>query len=59
MNVTKVTLEVNSGEAVEQFDVETAERILRMRDSGWRLPKDSEFEMKDGTLNRRDKKKGK
>ena len=57
--VTMVTLETYSGEASEKFEVEVAERILRMRDSGWQLPKDSEYEYVNGTINRRDKKKGK
>ena len=58
-NVTMVTLETYSGEAQESFEVEVAERILRMRDSGWQLPKDSEFEFKDGVISRRNQKKGK
>ena len=42
------------------FEVSHAERIFAMRDSGWALPEDSEFELKeDGTLSRGDKKKGK
>ena len=57
--MTMVTLETYSGEAKESFEVEVAERILRMRDSGWQLPKDSEFEFKDGVISRRDQKKGK
>ena len=45
---------------VEQFAVDHAERILKMRKSGWELPKDSDFELSnDGTISRKDKKKGK
>lgn len=57
--VTKVALAtVNEGAKVE-FEIEHAERILAIPNSGWELPKDSEFEYKDGTISRRDKKKGK
>lgn len=41
-----------------EFEVGHAEGILAMRDSGWELPKDSEYELKDGLLNRRNKGKG-
>ena len=57
--VTKVTLATVSEGTRAEFDIEHAERILKMRKSGWMLPKDSEYEFKDGTINRRDKKKGK
>ena len=57
--VTKVTLATVSEGEREEFDIDHAERILRMQKSGWMLPKDSEFEYKDGTISRRDKKKGK
>ena len=57
--VTKVTLAtVREGEKKE-FEVAEAERILSMRRSGWELPKDSEYEYVDGTICRRDTKKGK
>ena len=46
------------GEATE-FEVSHAERILKMKDSGWQLPEDSEYELKDGTLNPRNKGKNK
>ncbi len=42
-----------------EFTAEEAETLLRMRRSGWYLPKDSEYELKDGTIIRRDKQKGK
>ena len=57
--VTKVTLATVSEGAKREFDIDHAERILAMLRSGWVLPKDSEYEYKDGTINRRDKKKGK
>jgi len=57
--VTKVTLATVSEGTRAEFDIEHAERILKMRKSGWMLPKDSEYEFKDGTINRRDTKKGK
>ena len=57
--VTKVTIATVSEGTGAEFDIEHAERILKMRRSGWMLPKDSEYEFKDGTINRRDTKKGK
>lgn len=57
--MTKVTLATVSEGTKAEFDIEHAERILKMRKSGWMLPKDSEYEFKDGTINRRDTKKGK
>ena len=57
--VTKVALATKEGEQRE-FPVEEAETLLRMRRSGWELPKDSEFErQEDGTITRRNKKEGK
>lgn len=58
--VTKVTLATVSEGALREFDIDHAERILVMPRSGWMLPKDSDFELgTDGTISRRDKKKGK
>ena len=56
--VTKVALATVNEGAVREFDIEHAERILAIRDSGWRLPEDSQFVYDNGTINRRDKKKG-
>ena len=42
-----------------EFTAEEAETLLRMRRSGWELPKDSEYEYTNGTILRRDKKKDK
>lgn len=58
MKSTKVTLATTDGDERE-FDVEHAERILRMRNSGWVLPEDSEYKFEDGTISRRDKKDSK
>lgn len=56
--VTKVTL-ATTNEGVEQkFDIDHAERILAIPNSGWKLV-DEDFEYVNGTINRRDKKKGK
>jgi hypothetical protein len=44
---------------VQEFEVSHAENILKMKDSGWALPEGSEYEYKDGTLNRRSKKDSK
>lgn len=48
----------NDGKRVE-FEVSHAERILQMPNSGWELPKDSEFELKDGSITPRDTRKDK
>ena len=53
-----VTLETVTDGARAQFDVDHAERILRMRRSGWVLPKDSEYEYVNGNITRKDKGKG-
>ena len=52
--ITEVVLECAGGR--QAFAVDHAERILAMRDSGWWLPEGSEYEMKDGSISRRDKK---
>jgi hypothetical protein len=56
--VTKVTLATINEGAEQQFDIDHAERILAIPNCGWKL-QDKEFEYVDGTINRRDKKKGK
>lgn len=56
--VTRITLVTINGGAKREFDLDHAERILAMRNSGWKLV-DEDFEYVDGTINRRDKKKGK
>ena len=54
-----VTLATVSEGTKKEFEIDHAERILRMQKSGWQLPKESEFEYKDGTISRRNKEKGK
>lgn len=56
--VTRITLVTINGGAEREFDLDHAERILAMRKSGWKLV-DEDFEYVNGTINRRDKKKGK
>ena len=56
--VTKVTLATINEGAEQQFGIDHAERILAIPNCGWKL-QDKEFEYVDGTINRRDKKKGK
>ena len=46
------------GQAVE-FEVTHAENILKMKSSGWKLPEDSEYEYKDGSITPRNKGKNK
>ena len=57
--VTKVALATETEGAIREFDIDHAERILAMKNSGWVLPTNSDFEYKDGTITRRDKKKSK
>lgn len=58
--VTQVKLLCLANGEVTEFAVDHAERILAMKDSGWALPEDSEFELnEDGTISRRNTKKGK
>ena len=57
--VTKVALATENEGAIREFDIDHAERILAMLRSGWVLPKNSEFEYVDGSINRRNKNKGK
>ena len=56
--VTRITLVTINRGAEREFDLDHAERILAMRKSGWKLV-DEDFEYVNGTINRRDKKKGK
>jgi hypothetical protein len=56
--VTKVTLATINEGAEQQFDIDHAERILAIPNCGWKL-QDKDFEYTNGTINRRDKKKGK
>ena len=56
---TMVSLVCIATGTVTDFEVSHAERILAIRDSGWMLPEDGEFELKeDGIISRRDTKKG-
>ena len=57
--VTRVALATRNEGALREFDIDHAQRILAIRNSGWVLPENSEFEYKDGTISRRDKKKSK
>ena len=56
--MTKVTLATINEGAEQQFDIDHAERILAIKNSGWKLA-DQDFEYVDGTINRRSKTKGK
>ena len=56
--VTKVTLATENGGEKQKFDIDHAERILAIPNSGWKLV-DQDFELVDGTINRRSQKKGK
>lgn len=43
-----------------KVEISHAERLLGLKkNGGWVLPSDSEFEWKDGTINRRSKKESK
>ncbi len=57
--VTMVALATKEGDKRE-FPIGEAETLLRMRRSGWELPKDSEYELSnDGTITRRNPQKNK
>lgn len=56
--VTRITLVTINGGAEREFELDHAERILAIPNSGWKLV-DEDFEYVNGTINRRDKKKGK
>ena len=53
---TKVVLVNPHNGEPREFEADHAERILNLRNCAWKLPEDSEYEFKDGTLNRRNKK---
>ena len=57
--VTKVALATENEGAIREFEIDHAERILAIPRSGWVLPKNSEFEYVNGSINRRNKNKGK
>jgi hypothetical protein len=56
---TQVVLERQFDGQQQEFEVSHAERILQMPNSGWELPEDSEFELKDGSITPRDTRKDK
>lgn len=56
---TMVSLVCIATGTTTDFEVSHAERILAIRDSGWALPEDGDYELReDGTLSRRNKEKG-
>ena len=56
---TMVSLVCIATGTTTDFEVSHAERILAIRDSGWALPEDGDYELReDGTLGRRNKEKG-
>ena len=54
--VTMVSLVCLATGQETEFEADHAERILRIRESGWGLPEGSEYEFKDGNLSRRNQK---
>lgn len=56
--VTMVSLVCLATEQETEFEVDHAERILNIRESGWGLPEGSDYEFRDGNISRRDKKAG-
>lgn len=53
---TLVTLVRQEDNAPREFDVAHAEALMAMPRCGWAFPKDSEYELKDGSIVRRHKK---
>lgn len=57
---TMIRLDCPSLGGGREFEVSHAERLLNMpNNGGWQLPKDSEYELKDGVITKRNKKGGK
>ena len=56
--VTRIALATINEGAQQEFDIDHAERILAMKNSGWKIPDNSQYELTNGTICRRDKKKG-
>lgn len=60
-NNSKVTMITLSCPSLDdrQFEVSHAERLLAMpNNGGWHLPENSQYEYKDGSISRRNTKKG-
>ena len=56
---TMVSLVCIATGTTTDFEVSHAERILAIRDSGWMIPEDGDYQLnEDGTISRRDTKKG-
>ena len=54
---TTITLVVPEHNMSQDFEFSHAERLLGMvNNGGWTLPKDSKYEFKNGSLNRRESK---
>lgn len=54
---TTITLVVPEHNMSQDFEFSHAERLLGMvNNGGWTLPKDSKYEFKNGSLNRREGK---
>lgn len=47
---TRVTLVTKKGEHAKDFEVTHAERILRLRNSAWTLPENSEYRFENGSI---------
>lgn len=56
--VTQVTLATTNEGARQKFDIDHAERILAIPNSGWKLV-DNDYEYVNGSISRRNTKKGK
>ena len=47
---TRVTLITKKGGHTQDFEVTHAERILRLRNSAWTLPENSEYRFENGSI---------
>ena len=56
--VTQVTLATTNEGARQKFDIDHAERILAIQNIGWKLV-DNDYEYVNGSISRRNTKKGK
>lgn len=55
---TNVELETLDSSRRQTFEINHAERILRIRESGWRLPSDSNYYLDDNGIGYKESKRG-
>lgn len=58
MKAKTTTVTLIAGGTAREFEYSHAERLLRMRRSGWDLPSDSKFEFVNNALRRKSNQRG-